>query len=103
MMDISVNAENQARNRVRRQADSRSASHIPWCAAERKQTEEALLKTVSELERFKRLLVGRCQQMIELKQEINGLRHSIDHQEEYGTSTSEDIKKSHTRESEAAE
>jgi hypothetical protein len=102
-MDTPVNAENQARNRLRRQADSRSASRIPCRATKRKQTEEAMLETVSELERFKQLLVGRYQQMIELERDINDLRHSIDHQEEHRTPTSENIKKSHMRESRATE
>jgi len=40
---------------------------------ERKQTEEALLQKVDELERFQRLTVRRELRMIEMKKEINAL------------------------------
>jgi nitrogen fixation/metabolism regulation signal transduction histidine kinase len=50
---------------------------------ERKNTEEALNKTMHNLQRFNRLAVNREQQMIELKKEVNDLLHSVGSQEKY--------------------
>lgn len=59
---------------------------------ERKQAEEKLHKTFYDLERFNRLAVGREQQMIELKREINDLLRSTGHPEKYRIPTLENDK-----------
>jgi PAS domain S-box-containing protein len=58
---------------------------------ERKLAEEELAKTMSNLQRFNRLAVGRELQMIELKREVNDLLRSMDRQEKYRTPTSENV------------
>jgi hypothetical protein len=54
--------------------------------------EEKLHKTLSDMERFNRLAVGREQQMIELKLEVNNLLRSLGRQEKYRITTSENDK-----------
>jgi PAS domain S-box-containing protein len=58
---------------------------------ERKRAEKELARTVSNLQRFNRLAVGRELQMIELKREVNDLLRSMDRQEKYRTPTSENV------------
>jgi len=55
---------------------------------ERKKEEKKLRKTVTDLERFNRLVVERELQMIELKREINDLLLSTGHKEKYKIPTS---------------
>jgi PAS domain S-box-containing protein len=43
----------------------------------RRESEERLRKSMKELERFNRLMVGREQRVIELKQEVNALRSAL--------------------------
>lgn len=50
---------------------------------ERKAAEDNVTKTLSELERFNRLAVGREKRMIELKSEINALLHTMGKEEKY--------------------
>ncbi len=59
---------------------------------ERKLAEEKLHKTMTDLERFNRLAVGRELQMIELKREVNYLLHSIGRREKYKIHTSRNVK-----------
>lgn len=59
---------------------------------DRKQAEEKLHKTLGDLERFNRLAVGREQQMIELKREVNDLLRSLGRQEKYRIPTLENDK-----------
>ncbi len=55
--------------------------------AERKKAEHALKKSMTDLERFNRIAVGRELQMIELKREVNELLQSMDRKEKYRIST----------------
>ena len=50
---------------------------------EHKETEDRLRRTMSNLERFNRLAVGRELQMIELKREVNDLLRSMGREEKY--------------------
>ena len=72
---------------LRRRVDELGKSKV-----ECKQVEEKLLKTVNDPERSNRLVVGREQQMIELKRLVNDLLHSIGRQGKYRISTSENVK-----------
>ena len=58
---------------------------------DRKEAEEKLHKTITDLQRFNRVSVGRELQMIELKREVNDLLHSMGRQEKYKIPTSENI------------
>jgi PAS domain S-box-containing protein len=58
---------------------------------DRKKAEEKLHKTITDLQRFNRLSVGRELQMIELKREVNDLLQSMGRQEKYEIPTSENV------------
>ncbi len=59
---------------------------------ERKKMEGELQKTVSEVQRFNDVAVGREMQMIELKREVNDLRHSLGRKEKYKIFASRDAR-----------
>ena len=50
---------------------------------ERKKAEAALKEYVADLERFNRLVIGREERMIQLKEEINGLTEKLGTEKKY--------------------
>ena len=54
-------------------------------AIKRREAEERLQKTLSELERFNRLMVGRETRVVELKQEVNTLLRELGRPSEYAS------------------